>query len=237
MWETILWTPAFWTALADFEYIGLLARVAQAFRFTVPWNSTAWLEVSRVMPVLSRSCTREVFCVTADATDTCYSVACKALAAHGAVGVFRTRCRRTQMRAHRGVGSCRRTRWPSVVLFRRLEKLLVDSLLAWRDEAHYTVVSNRRLSAALLQQAHTYISPRLPISLVNDYLWRVCVAHGDCVQRRWHANFLVWKFDIHGLVAALRPLSHARVLRTHTKAARLCVSRPATPRPQVSRCI
>ncbi len=223
VWEVVLWTPAFWATLGDFEYIGLLARTACAFRLAVQWNTTAWLEVSKHVPSLPVHCISEVFCVSAthavalaaaaSPTDSCHSIASAVMGdSSGPKRVFWARRRRTEARCSKGA-SIRRTRWPDSVLFRRFDRLLLGILCAYQRTPPRTVVSNRRLAQALLHGVHANVSGRLQVAVVNRYLWHMSVAHGDCVERRWHANILMWKFDVHRLAAALRPLSHARVLR------------------------
>eukprot|EP00961_Rhodomonas_salina_P085551 1149328-Rhodomonas_salina.1 len=62
VWETVLHVDAFWQELADFEFIGLLARTCKAFRYAVPWNDSAWTLISTQLAVLPKQCASEIFC-------------------------------------------------------------------------------------------------------------------------------------------------------------------------------
>lgn len=219
VWEIVLGTPAFWDSLGDFEYIGLLARTACAFRLAVQWNATAWLEISKRVPLMSNASLSEVFAVSGKEaaflrTYHCYDVAKHLVVDHTTpLRRYLWRRERIRLRAKRG-RVISKTRWPDDVLFRRFDRLLLGVLAcAWKPSVKVIFMSNRQLTEVLLDAVHAHVSMRLKAAIVHRYLYSLFLAHNTCFERRWHANIMMWRIDVPAIFAALRPLTHTRLLR------------------------
>eukprot|EP00961_Rhodomonas_salina_P049124 659317-Rhodomonas_salina.1 len=215
VWEVVLHTDAFWEELADFEFIGLLAKTCKGFRYAVPWNESAWAKISARLPALPQQCASEIFCTNVRSRrQTTTQIMCDAFAQRGgAKGLFRAR-QRSIMKRVRQHQPLQRTRWPEHVLYTRAERLLLDMLLTIKcPQSRKVCVTWRDLVRNLLPQIKSHVTPRAHVCLLNRFIFYLCSLHPLAIWRQWHCKALSLHVDLPALLLALRPRTAARMLR------------------------